>query len=184
MLSFLQIRLRDLLQLFEVRERNAWTSSCQQMDEICDSRFTNMLSRIEELAHKTTVALSHHFSPSHRNVAVQSNATAAYPHKHSDLDATTCNDLNQNDRQHSGCNFPQSQAINGAKTKLNRLPNICLSELAATLPSSSHTTRSEPATRSNSIECEKDVPKLTVVNKVNRDTDSSRSRLDLIVPNG
>ncbi|XP_018350094.1 PREDICTED: uncharacterized protein LOC108753202 [Trachymyrmex septentrionalis] len=174
-------RLREimLLHLFEMQDRNStWNSLClgQQADRSCDSR-TSLAS-----------LRRHSSSPSHCNAPAQSTTPAVYSHKHPELDTAACNDLNLNiDNKHPNCAFhhSQPQALCGAKTKLNRLPNICQSELAATIASSSQIpiTRSEPATRSNSIDCENDIPKLPVVNKINQDIESPRLRLDLIVPN-
>ncbi|XP_018394310.1 PREDICTED: uncharacterized protein LOC108773090 [Cyphomyrmex costatus] len=174
-------RLREimLLHLFEMQDRNStWNSLClgQQADRSCDSR--NSLASLRR----------HSSSPLHFNAPVQSTTPVVYSHKHPELDTAACNDLNLNtDNKHPNCAFhhSQPQALCGAKTKLNRLPSICQSELAATLASSSQIpiTRSEPATRSNSIDCENDIPKLPVANKINHNMESSRLRLDLIVPN-
>lgn len=164
-----------LLQLFEMDRNSTWNSLClgQQMDG-SDSR-----SSLASLRRRSS-------SPLHCNAPMQSTAGAVYSHKHPELDTATCNDLNlSTDNKHPNCAFHQPQTLCGAKTKLNRLStNICQSELAATMASGSQITRSEPATRSNSIECENDVPKLPVANKISHDVESSRLRLDLIVPNG
>jgi len=167
-----------LLHLFEMQDRNStWNSLClsQQTDGNCDSR-----SSLASLRR-------HSSSPLHCNAPVQSTATAVYSHKQPELDTAACNDLNLNtDNKHPNCVFHHSQlqALCGTKAKLNRLPSICQSELAATIASGNQITRSEPATRSNSIDCENDIPKLPVVNKINHDVESPRLRLDLIVPNG
>ncbi|XP_011634045.1 uncharacterized protein LOC105425136 [Pogonomyrmex barbatus] len=163
-----------LLRLFDMQDKNsAWNSLClgQQADGNCDSR-----SSLTNLQRRSS-------SPLHCNVPVQSTATAVYSHKRPELDTATCNDLNLNTgNKHLNCAFhhSQPQAFCDSKAKLNRLPSICQSELTA---SGSQVTRSEPATRSNSIDCEKDLPQLPEVNKVNHDVESSRLRLDLIVPN-
>lgn len=171
-------RLREimLLHLFEMQDRNsAWNNLClgQQTDGSCDSR-----SSLASLRR-------HSSSPLHCNVPMQSTATAVYSHKHPELDTAVCNDLST-DNKHPNCAFhhSQPQALCGIKAKLlNRLPNICQSELPMTIASGSQITRSEPATRSNSIDCENDIPKLPVVNNISHDVESSRLRLDLIVPN-
>lgn len=166
-----------LLHLFEMQDRNsAWNNLClgQQTDGSCDSR-----SSLASLRR-------HSSSPLHCNVPMQSTATAVYSHKHPELDTAVCNDLST-DNKHPNCAFhhSQPQALCGIKAKLlNRLPNICQSELPMTIASGSQITRSEPATRSNSIDCENDIPKLPVVNNISHDVESSRLRLDLIVPNG
>ncbi|XP_011863279.1 PREDICTED: E3 ubiquitin-protein ligase TRIM37-like [Vollenhovia emeryi] len=171
-------RLREimLLHLFEMQDKNsAWNSLCLgQQDGGCDSR-----SPLASLRRRSS-------SPLHCSTSMQSTATAMYSHKHPELDTSVCNDLNlSTDNKHSNCAFhySQPQALCGAKAKLNRLPGICQSELAATMASGGQITRSEPATRSNSIDCENDIPKLPVANKISRDVESSRLRLDLIVPN-
>lgn len=167
-----------LLHLFEMQDRNSpWNSLClnQQADGSCDSR-----SSLTNLRRRSS-------SPLHCNTPMQSTATTVYSHKHPELDTAACNDLNlsTDNKQHPNCAFhSQPQMLCGAKVKLNRLPSICQSELATIMASGSQITRSEPATRSNSIDCENDIPKLPVANKINHDVESSRLRLDLIVPNG
>ncbi|XP_071560509.1 uncharacterized protein [Temnothorax nylanderi] len=161
-------RLREimLLHLFEMQDRNSvWNSLClgQQADESCDSRSS------------LTSLRRHSSSPLHCNAPMQSTATAVYSHKHPELDTAACNDLN--------LSTDNKQAICSTLSKLVRLPYICQSELAATMASGSQITRSEPATRSNSIDCENDIPKLPIANKISHDVESSRLRLDLIVPN-
>lgn len=165
-----------LLHLFEMQDRNsAWNSLClsQQTDGNCDSR--SSLANLRR----------HSSSPLHCNTSMQSTG-AVYSHKHPELDTAACNDLNlSTDNKHPNCAFhhSQPQALCGVKTKLNRLPNIC-PELPITMASGSQITRSEPATRSNSIDCENDIPKLPITNKISHDIESPRLRLDLIVPNG
>ncbi|XP_029162768.1 uncharacterized protein LOC114934268 [Nylanderia fulva] len=176
-------RLKEimLLHFFEIQDRNSpWTSLClsqQQADESCDSR-SNSLASLRR----------HSSSPLHYNAMMQPTATAAYSHKHLELDTAACNDLTNlsSDKKHPNIalHHSQPQATYGAKTKYRRLPGFCRSELvAATMPSGSQITRSEPATRSNSIDCERDISKLPVVNKINHDVEAPSLRLDLIVPN-
>lgn len=164
-----------LLQMFEMQDINStWNSLClgQQADG------SNSRSSLANLRRRSS-------SPLHCNVPMQS-AMAVYSHKHPELDTAACNDLNlSTDNKYLNCVFhhSQPQALCGAKAKLNRLSSICQSELAATMASGSQITRSEPATRSNSIDCENDIPKLPA-NKISHDVESSKLRLDLIVPNG
>lgn len=166
-----------LLHLFEIQDRNsAWTSLCLgQQDESCDSR--NSLASLQR----------HSSSPLHYNAIMQPTATAGYSHKHHELD-TACNDLSlSSDKKHPNITLHHSepQATYDAKAKYNKLPTFYRSELlTATMPSGSQISRSEPATRSNSIDCERDISKLPVVNKINHDVESSSLRVDLIVPNG
>ncbi|XP_025157581.1 E3 ubiquitin-protein ligase TRIM37 isoform X2 [Harpegnathos saltator] len=163
-------RLREimLLNLFEMQNMNSSWTLClgQQADENCDSRSSLACLR------------RHNSSPFDCNDVVPT--TTAYPHKHHEPD--TCNEPSGVDR-HPNCTFHHSrQRVTELTRLLNQLPNTCQSRLAALTPSSNHTTRSEPATRSNSIDCEKDLPKLPVVNKTNHDVESSRLS-DLIAPN-
>lgn len=165
-----------LLHLFEIQDRNsAWTSLClgQQRDESCDSR-----SSLASLRRRSSSPLY--------NAVLQPTSTAAYSHKHPELDTAACNDLSS-DKKHPNIalHYSQPQTTYTAKTKYDQLPSFCRSELVAvTMPSGSQVTRSEPATRSNSIDCERDISKLPVVNKINQDIESPNLRLDLIVPNG
>ncbi|XP_012540959.2 uncharacterized protein LOC105839299 [Monomorium pharaonis] len=174
-------RLREvmLLHLFEMQDRNsAWNSLClgQQADGNCDSRNSLEFASLRRCSS----------SPLHCSVPAQSTTTTVYSHKHPELDTAVCNDLNLSTNNKPNCAFhhTQPQALCGAKAKLNRLSSICQSELAATMVSNSQITRSEPATRSNSIDCENDIPreKLPVVNKINDELES-KLRLDLMVPN-
>lgn len=172
-------RVRDmmLVHFFDMKDMNsAWNSLClgQQADENCDSRSSLTNQRRQSS------------SPLHCNAIVQATATSTYSHKHPELDA--CNDLSPStDNKQSSCVFHSpAQAIYNTKTKLSRLSSICqsgLSDLGRMMPSGSQTTRSEPATRSNSIDCENDISKLPVY-KTNHSVEPSRLRLDLIVPNG
>ncbi|KAL6429542.1 hypothetical protein ACFW04_007472 [Cataglyphis niger] len=171
-------RLREimLLHLFEIQDRNsAWTSLCLgQQDESCDSR--NSFASLQR----------HSSNPLHYNAIMQPTATAGYSHKHHELD-TACNDLSlSSDKKHPNITLHHSepQATYDAKAKYNKLPTFYRSELlTATMPSGSQISRSEPATRSNSIDCERDISKLPVVNKINHDVESSSLCVDLIVPN-
>ncbi|EFN67872.1 Tripartite motif-containing protein 37 [Camponotus floridanus] len=174
-------RLREimLLHLFEIQDRNsAWTSLClgQQTDENCESR-----SSLASLRRRSSSPLY--------NAVMQPTSTTAYSHKHPELDTAACIDLNLNsDKKHpiiaNTLHHSQPQTTYSAKTKYDQLPSFCRSELVAvTMPSGSQITRSEPATRSNSIDCERDISKLPVVNKINHDIESPNLRLDLIVPN-
>lgn len=167
-----------LLHLFEMQDRqevhSAWTSLClgQQADENSDLRGA--------LAHLRR----HSSSPLHCNTIVPT-ATTAFSHKHHELDVA-CNETNPNELspRHLNCALRhfQPQSACSARTKSNRPPSIRRSELTVFTPSGSQTTRSEPATRSNSIDCEDDMSKLPVVNKVSHDVELPKLS-DLIVPN-
>lgn len=164
-----------LLHLFDMQDRNsAWTSLClgQQADENRDLRDTLAYLR------------RHSSSPLHCNAVVPTSTPAYSSHKHRELDAA-CNELSLGDRR-SDCtlrHFQMPQVPCSAKS--NRLPNVVRqSELTVSTHSGGQTTRSEPATRSNSIDCEDDVStKLPVVNKVSHDVELPKLS-DLVVPNG
>ncbi|XP_032687906.1 uncharacterized protein LOC116852037 isoform X2 [Odontomachus brunneus] len=162
-------RLREimLLNLFEMQNTTSSWTLClgQQADENCDSR--NSLACLRR----------HSSSPFDCNDVVPT--TTAYSHKHHELD--TCNEPSFTDR-HSNCAFHSKRRVTELTRLLNQLPSACQSKLAVLTPSNNQTTRSEPATRSNSIDCEKDLPKLPVVNNANHDVESPRLS-DLIAPN-
>ncbi|EZA49710.1 E3 ubiquitin-protein ligase TRIM37, partial [Ooceraea biroi] len=171
-------RLREvmLLQLFEMQDRNsAWTSLClDQQAENCVSR--KSLTKLQCYS-----PISLHSSDIEAPAAT---AVPTYSHKHHKLD-TACNNSTSINNSHSDCTFHcfQQQAVCDTKVKLNQLSSVCQSELSMTMPSSSQATESETMTYSNSTDCERDVSKLPIVNKISHDTKPSKLRLDLTVPN-
>ncbi|XP_026831240.1 uncharacterized protein LOC105284425 isoform X2 [Ooceraea biroi] len=171
-------RLREvmLLQLFEMQDRNsAWTSLClDQQAENCVSR--KSLTKLQCYS-----PISLHSSDIEAPAAT---AVPTYSHKHHKLD-TACNNSTSINNGHSDCTFHcfQQQAVCDTKVKLNQLSSVCQSELSMTMPSSSQATESETMTYSNSTDCERDVSKLPIVNKISHDTKPSKLRLDLTVPN-
>ncbi|XP_043512448.1 E3 ubiquitin-protein ligase TRIM37-like isoform X2 [Frieseomelitta varia] len=143
-----------MLHSFKMQDRNsAWTSLCfnQRVDDTCDSR-------------TTLTTLQRH------------NSNPLQPEHDS-----TCNE--QFAEKHSTCpsHLCQPQIIcHNNRLKLSQLPSIYKQEVSGLIACGSQT-RSEPATRSNSIDCEKELPKISMVNKINHEVETSRS--DLIVPN-
>lgn len=143
-----------MLQLFEMQDRNsAWTSLC--FNQHVDDTCDSRTS---------LTTIQHH------------NSNPLQPEHDS-----TCNEQFADKRSTCPSHLCQPQIICSGRSKLNQLPNICQQEISGLIACGSQT-RSEPATRSNSIDCEKELPKISMVNKVNHEVEISRS--DLIVPNG
>lgn len=143
-----------MLQLFEMQDRNsAWTSLC--FNQHVDDTCDSRTS---------LTAIQHH------------NSNPLQPEHDS-----TCNEQFADKRSTCPSHLCQPQMICSGRSKLSQLPNICQQEISGLIACGSQT-RSEPATRSNSIDCEKELPKISMVNKVNHEVEISRS--DLIVPNG
>ena len=159
-----------LLHLFEIQDRNsAWASLCfnQHMDDSCDSR-----TSLTSLQH-------HNSSPLHCNSTLPTHGPSTFSHKHHELDAA-CNEQYSDKRSACPSHLCQSQILCAGRPKLSQLSNVCQQEVSGLIACGSQT-RSEPATRSNSIDCDKDLSKMSAVNKVAHELDMSRS--DLIVPN-
>ncbi|XP_061928286.1 E3 ubiquitin-protein ligase TRIM37 isoform X2 [Apis cerana] len=141
-----------MLQLFEMQDRNStWTSLC--FNQHVDDTCDSRTS---------LTTIQHH------------NSNPLQPEHDS-----TCNEQFADKRSTCPSHLCQPQMICG-RSKLSQLPNICQQEISGLIACGSQT-RSEPATRSNSIDCEKELPKIPMVNKVNHEVEISRS--DLIVPN-
>ncbi|XP_054008559.1 E3 ubiquitin-protein ligase TRIM37-like isoform X3 [Hylaeus anthracinus] len=159
-----------LLHLFEMQDRNsAWTSLCfnQHVDDTSDSR-----TSLTNLQH-------HNSSPLHCNATLPTHGSSSFSHKHHELD-TACTEQFSDKRSTCPSHLCQPQILCGGRPKLGQLSNICQQDVSGLIACGSQT-RSEPATRSNSIDCEKDLPKISVVNRINHEVETSRS--DLIVPN-
>ncbi|XP_017752334.1 PREDICTED: uncharacterized protein LOC108545305 isoform X2 [Eufriesea mexicana] len=149
-------RLEDeimVLHLFEMQDRNsAWTSLC--FNQHVDDTCDSRTSL-------TTLQ--------------QHNSNPLQPEHDS-----TCNEQFADKCSTCLSHLCQPQMICSRRPKLNQLPNICQQEVSGLIACGSQT-RSEPTTRSNSIDCEEELPKISVVNKINHEVETSRS--DLIVPN-
>lgn len=106
--------------------------------------------------------------------------SSTFSHKHHELDAT-CNEQFSDKRSACSSHLCQPQIVCSGRPKLGQLSSICQQEVSGLIACGSQT-RSEPTTRSNSIDCDKDLPKVSMANKINQEIETSRS--DLIVPNG
>lgn len=156
------------------RKNSALTSLClaKQTDEVHSSKNvqrcgSNSLHRKTEL-------------PSY----VATMKTAIYEQLAACRFDSACNKLNLTDKYPNGTfHYSQPQTAYTGKAKLHRLPNTGQLDFATLIPSGSQTTRSEPATRSNSIDCEKDILKLPTISTVSHDMESPVLS-NLIVPNG
>ncbi|XP_078045247.1 uncharacterized protein LOC144474358 [Augochlora pura] len=158
-----------LLHLFEMQDRNsAWTSLCfnQHVDDTNDSR-TSLTS------------LHHSSSPLHCNSTLSTHGSSSCSHKHHELDSA-CNEQFSDKRSTCPSHLCQPQMMCNGRSNLGQLSNIYQQDVFGLMACGSQT-RSEPATRSNSIDCDKDLPKISLVNKINHEVETSRS--DLIVPN-
>nr|XP_033326823.1 E3 ubiquitin-protein ligase TRIM37-like isoform X1 [Megalopta genalis] len=158
-----------LLHLFEMQDRNsAWTSLCfnQHVDDTNDSR-TSLTS------------LHHSSSPLHCNSTLSTHGSSSFSHKHHELDSA-CNEQFSDKRSTCPSHLCQPQMMCNGRSNLGQLSNMYQQDVSGLMACGSQT-RSEPATRSNSIDCDKDLPKISLVNKINHEVETSRS--DLIVPN-
>lgn len=143
-----------MLQLFKIQDRNsAWSSLC--FNQHVDDNCDSRTS---------LTALQHH------------NSNPLQPEHDS-----TSNDQFTDKRSTCLSHLCQPQMMCSGRPKLSQLSNICQQEVSGLIACGSQT-RSEPATRSNSIDCEKELPNISVANKINHEVETSRS--DLIVPNG
>ncbi|XP_024220703.1 E3 ubiquitin-protein ligase TRIM37 isoform X3 [Bombus impatiens] len=142
-----------MLQLFKIQDRNsAWSSLC--FNQHVDDNCDSRTS---------LAALQHH------------NSNPLQPEHDS-----TSNDQFTDKRSTCSSHLCQPQMMCSGRPKLSQLSNICQQEVSGLIACGSQT-RSEPATRSNSIDCEKELPNISVANKINHEVETSRS--DLIVPN-
>ncbi|XP_076387093.1 uncharacterized protein LOC100879152 isoform X4 [Megachile rotundata] len=158
-----------LLHLFEMQDRNsAWPPLCfnnQHVDDTCDAR-------------ASLTNLHHNSSPLHCNATLPTHGSSTFSHKHRELDSV-CNEQFSDKRSTCPSHLCQPQMMCNGRSKLSQLSNICQQDVSGLIACGSQT-RSEPATRSNSIDCEKDLPKISVANKMNHEVETTRS--DLIVP--
>nr|XP_034182065.1 E3 ubiquitin-protein ligase TRIM37-like isoform X3 [Osmia lignaria] len=157
-----------LLHLFEMQDRNsAWPPLCFNSQHVDDSDSRTCLTN-----------LHHNSSPLHCNATLPTHGSSTFSHKHRELESV-CNEQFSDKRSTCPSHLCQPQVMCNGRSKLSQLPSICQQDVSG-LTACGSQTRSEPATRSNSIDCEKDLPKMSVVNKVNHEVETSRS--DLIVP--
>ena len=157
-----------LLHLFEMQDRNsAWPPLCFNSQHVDDSDSRTCLTN-----------LHHNSSPLHCNATLPNHGSSTFSHKHRELESV-CNEQFSDKRSTCPSHLCQPQVMCNGRSKLSQLSSICQQDVSG-LTACGSQTRSEPATRSNSIDCEKDLPKMSVVNKVNHEVETSRS--DLIVP--
>ncbi|XP_029037170.1 E3 ubiquitin-protein ligase TRIM37-like isoform X4 [Osmia bicornis bicornis] len=157
-----------LLHLFEMQDRNsAWPPLCFNSQHVDDSDSRTCLTN-----------LHHNSSPLHCNATLPTHGSSTFSHKHRELESV-CNEQFSDKRSTCPSHLCQPQVMCNGRSKLSQLSSICQQDVSG-LTACGSQTRSEPATRSNSIDCEKDLPKMSVVNKVNHEVETSRS--DLIVP--
>ncbi|XP_016844823.1 uncharacterized protein LOC100121202 isoform X1 [Nasonia vitripennis] len=166
-----------LLHLFEMQDRNsAWASLClkQRSDEIQDTR--NSLSRIQ----------NYNTSAPNSSDAMGARASLDYAHKHPELDSSGA-EQNVPRRQFPSCishlckPFPLPTSPN----KSDNSANSRYQDLANIISFNNQVTRSEPNTRSNSVDCAKDqissnLPATDLISR-NRELDMSRIS-DLTIP--
>lgn len=170
-----------LLHLFEMQDRKL--GMCARYLHLSEMQDRKDRKRVDDTCDSRTslTALQHHNSnPLHCNTTLTNHGSSAFSHKHHELDST-CSEQFGDKRSICPSHLCQSQMMCSNRSKQNPLSNMCQQAFSELIACGSQT-RSEPATRSNSIDCEKDLPKISVVNKINHEIESSRS--DLIVPNG
>ncbi|XP_046744959.1 E3 ubiquitin-protein ligase TRIM37-like isoform X2 [Diprion similis] len=168
-----------LLHLFEMQDRNStwsdpslWSSSLglnRHLDENCDSK--NVPATFQ---HTGSVSM-------HQGTMTPTHTVANCKHKHSELDVL-----------HAGPNFPgphksrsaahlcQSQLPSDQRPELTQADNAFHQDSTKAIASGSQTIRSESTTRSNSVDCEKDVT-ANVSGSQNADANVSTTS-DLMVP--
>lgn len=166
-----------LLHLFEMQDRNsAWASLClkQRSDEIQDTK--NSLSRIQNY---NTSALN-------CSDTMGARASLDYVHKHPELDSSG-GEQNLSRRQLPSClshlckAFPLSTSPN----KSDNPSNSRYQDLANIMSFNNQVTRSEPNTRSNSVDCDKDqiCSNLPAADPISRNRELDMSRIsDLTIP--
>lgn len=170
-----------LLHLFEMQDRNsAWSS-------ICFKHHPDEATAAAGLQHYCSSPLHCHTK---LPPAAHNSSPSGYVHKHPDreIPVSSANAGSQNYVDRHNPDFVtrlcQSQSICGSRPRVSRIANnLCHSDVttAAAAPfSCSPGTKSEPATRSNSVECEKDFSRPAA----DTTNDVTPTSLDLSVPNG
>lgn len=143
-----------LLHLFEMQDRNSawndsslWSSSLvlkHRPEENRDSR------------HVVPTLQSFGSSPIHHGTGTSSQAAANLKHKHSELDAL-CGSQNFPDRHRSSVSHScLSQPTSNRRAEATQVEDACQQNINRAIALINQTTKSEPTTRSNSADCEKD----------------------------
>ncbi|XP_033214708.1 uncharacterized protein LOC117171462 isoform X2 [Belonocnema kinseyi] len=162
-----------LLHLFEMQDRNsAWTSLCfkHHLEDARDPR--NSIPPLQHYNPRSSL----HCGPS-----LNPHGSLGYSPKHPELDSSP-GKPNFPERQESSfvSRLCQSQPICNAM-RSSRLSNICQPESTGVLLACSQT-KSEPATRSNSVDCERDFPDLLLKSAARTSELDSSGLSDLTVP--
>lgn len=165
-----------LLHLFEMQDRNsAWTALCMKprSDELHDARPS--LSSLP----------SYNSSPLHRPDSMGAHASLDFVHKHPELESPASE--HQNRQLAAGLSrLCQAQSTSNGRTKSDNPPAGRHQDIASIFSfNASQETRSEPTTRSSSLECEKDQidDSLSAADLISRNRDLDMSIVpDLTVP--
>lgn len=158
-----------LLHLFGMQDRNsAWTSLCfnQHTSDTADSRSALSSVKLSNSSplHCDTVLPIYLPGYSHKHHELESCCKQTFPDKHSSF-------VTQSPKK--VCNI---------KIKLDQVSNGCQQKICGEPLYETYVTRSEPATRSNSLDCERDLSKMSALNKLNYEGKTVKSS-DLIAPN-
>ncbi|KAI4477316.1 hypothetical protein M0804_012906 [Polistes exclamans] len=158
-----------LLHLFDYQDRiTGWTSLSfnKRTSDTSDSR-----SSISSIKLQNS-------SPLHHS-AVLPTHPSGYSHKHRELES--CSEQTFPDK-HSNYVMHSPQKVCNSKIKLDQVSNSYQQRIFGMPVCGNYVTRSEPATRSNSLDCEKDLSKMSIFNKFNYEMETVRPT-DLIAPN-
>ncbi|XP_015176383.1 PREDICTED: E3 ubiquitin-protein ligase TRIM37-like [Polistes dominula] len=158
-----------LLHLFDYQDRTSgWTSLSfnKRTSDTSDSR-----SSISSIKLQNS-------SPLHHS-GVLSTHPSGYAHKHRELES--CSKQTFPDK-HSNYVMQSPQKVSNSKIKLDQVSNSYQQKMFGMSNCGDYVIRSEPATRSNSLDCEKDLSKMSIFNKFNYEVETVRPS-DLIAPN-
>lgn len=159
-----------LLHLFDFQDRtSAWTSLSfnKRASDTSDSRSSLGNTKLQNSG------------PLYRS-AVLPTHPSGYSHKHPELES--CSEQTFPDK-HSNYVMHSPQKVCNNKIKLDQVSNSYQQRIFGMPVCGNYVTRSEPATRSNSLDCEKDLSKMSGFNKFNYEVETIRPS-DLITPNG
>ncbi|XP_035717788.1 E3 ubiquitin-protein ligase TRIM37-like isoform X2 [Vespa mandarinia] len=158
-----------LLHLFDFQDRTpAWTSLSfnKRASDTSASR-----SSLNSIKLQTS-------GPLYRS-AILPTHPSGYSHKHHELES--CSEQTFPDK-HSNYVIHSPQKVCNSNIKLDQVSNSYQQRIFGMPVCGNYVTRSEPATRSNSLDCEKDLSKMSVFNKFNYEMETIRPS-DLIAPN-
>ncbi|KAF7414472.1 hypothetical protein HZH68_002961 [Vespula germanica] len=158
-----------LLHLFDFQDRtSAWTSLSfnKRASDTSDSRSSLGNTKLQNSG------------PLYRS-AVLPTHPSGYSHKHHELES--CSEQTFPDK-HSNYVMHSPQKVCNNKIKLDQVSNNYQQRIFGMPVCGNYVTRSEPATRSNSLDCEKDLSKMSGFNKFNYEVETIRPS-DLITPN-